>query len=292
MTGVIYLAIIAMWAVVLVPMWLRRHEENEGIRSAANYRKALSTLSDRSTPAPRNAARARTTPRVTVAGQPDAVARVARIQAAARRRRVLGLLCVVTLGFGAAALRGLVPVWASLIPVGLIVVFVAVSVRTVRQQRQRRPARPAAQRLPAVAHSAAPRRGGRSVEPPVRLTLEQPSTPRHAAAGWSPRTTAWPPTVTGQGSRVPRVIDLTTPGTWAEDGDWDSGLMLRLAAQARTGGSNATAGVGSQPAATDQVDLRTPPDLPDPRRARSVTANAEDRDDDTDYVPVARVVGG
>src|SRR5581483_4808044 len=45
--AVIFLGIVLMWAVVLVPMWLRRHEETEETRSVDKFSTAMHTLSRR-----------------------------------------------------------------------------------------------------------------------------------------------------------------------------------------------------------------------------------------------------
>jgi hypothetical protein len=45
--AVIFLGIVLMWAVVLVPMWLRRHDETEETRSVDKFSTAMHTLSRR-----------------------------------------------------------------------------------------------------------------------------------------------------------------------------------------------------------------------------------------------------
>src|SRR4051812_26587033 len=46
-SAVIYAAIVVMWAVVLVPMWLRRHDAATESRSAERFSTAMRTLSRR-----------------------------------------------------------------------------------------------------------------------------------------------------------------------------------------------------------------------------------------------------
>lgn len=46
-SGVIYGAIVAVWAAVLVPMWLRRHDEATETRSVDRFSRAMRTLSRR-----------------------------------------------------------------------------------------------------------------------------------------------------------------------------------------------------------------------------------------------------
>lgn len=49
MSPVIILGLVVMWAVVLVPMWLRRHDEVEETRSVDQFSTAMRTLSRRAT---------------------------------------------------------------------------------------------------------------------------------------------------------------------------------------------------------------------------------------------------
>src|SRR3954469_9393470 len=54
-SAVIYAAIVVMWGVVLVPMWLRRHDAATESRSVDRFSTAMRTLSRRTwaTPGPR-----------------------------------------------------------------------------------------------------------------------------------------------------------------------------------------------------------------------------------------------
>jgi hypothetical protein len=52
MSAVIYAAIVVMWAVVLVPMWLRRHDAATESRSVDRFSTAMRTLSRRTTSGP------------------------------------------------------------------------------------------------------------------------------------------------------------------------------------------------------------------------------------------------
>jgi uncharacterized membrane protein len=51
-SAVIYAAIVVMWAVVLVPMWLRRHDDKTESRSVDRFSTAMRTLSRRTTSGP------------------------------------------------------------------------------------------------------------------------------------------------------------------------------------------------------------------------------------------------
>ena len=51
-SGLIYAAIVMLWAVVLVPMWLRRHDEVTESRSVDRFQGAMRTLSRRGAEGP------------------------------------------------------------------------------------------------------------------------------------------------------------------------------------------------------------------------------------------------
>ena len=46
-TGLIYLVIIALWAAVLIPVWLRRHDQISEVRSTARFSSAMNSLGGR-----------------------------------------------------------------------------------------------------------------------------------------------------------------------------------------------------------------------------------------------------
>lgn len=85
MTGLIYVAIVALWAAVLIPMWLRRHDDDQA-RRIERHRVAMGTLAR-------------------IAHDPEAAQGLA-----ARRRRVI-VAATATLGaLGTAAwIAGLLP---------------------------------------------------------------------------------------------------------------------------------------------------------------------------------------
>lgn len=47
LTGLVYLIVIALWAVILVPRWLRRHDRSAELRSSMRFDRAMQTLSRR-----------------------------------------------------------------------------------------------------------------------------------------------------------------------------------------------------------------------------------------------------
>ncbi|MGD9954964.1 MAG: hypothetical protein AB7O74_07760 [Candidatus Nanopelagicales bacterium] len=236
----IYLVIAGMWAAVLVPMWLKQHDENRESKSADRFARAMGTLrrsrGDDSAPAPREvlmpgrSAKSRAT-EVVVTG-PRAEQTPA-AQAAARRRRtlfvLLGLL-TVTLLLG--ALR-VIPLVAAAAPLVLVLGFLVVARRQVahaaemRARRERRTALAEAARAADARYatgSTAARRGGRAMDPaPVSdrrgELVADTAYDAVAATGtddaWHAVPTTLPTYVTApRATKMPRVIDLTHPGAW------------------------------------------------------------------------------
>ena len=181
MSAVIYAAIVVMWAVVLVPMWLRRHDAATESRSVERFSTAMRTLSRRThaTPGRRYVVMPRrqggaVSVHVTGAAVAEVTTgRSARPAASAargamvrrRRRTTLALLGVVTLSLVLAA-AGAFP-WLLQVVFDLLLVAFLAHLRTrarraaavARQRRQApvaatppaRPARrPAAPRMPSL----------------------------------------------------------------------------------------------------------------------------------------------
>src|SRR3954469_11750239 len=168
-SAVIYAAIVVMWGVVLVPMWLRRHDAATESRSAERFSTAMRTLSRRThaTPGrryvvmPRRqagsvsihvsgaAAATTSTPRRDGRAARPAVS-AARASMVRRRRRttfvLLGLATLTAVLAGA----GICP-WLAQLAVDLVLVAFVVHLRTQARRaaavaRQRRPVRAAAAR--------------------------------------------------------------------------------------------------------------------------------------------------
>jgi hypothetical protein len=227
-TGLIYVAIIAVWAVVLVPAWLRRHDHMDPERSVDRFSRSLQVLAKRDSvfgiplpipdgsedeqprtvsPGSDVAPEVFTVSRRDLAGVSTRVSglvsgagsKASSASAAARRRVVLGVL-----GVGLAVVAGLVvggillPV-ALLVPVSLIVAFVAAARHQVRTAQQRREAR--GQRSPVAQAPSAPAQRG--------------AVAGQSGATWEARPATLPTYVTAPpAAEFPRVIDTATPGAW------------------------------------------------------------------------------
>ena len=153
-SGLIYAAIVAGWAAVLVPRWVRRNEEAERAR-AADAMAGIRVLDRRDPDALGNGTARRQAlhaphaptpdfppqPRAVSPGQvsgsrrvpaplPRGVARAA----ATRRRRVFIVLAAVLVATAAAAVAGVIPALALAVPAAFLVGFVVLARRAVRRE--------------------------------------------------------------------------------------------------------------------------------------------------------------
>ena len=141
-SGLIYAAIVVLWAVVLVPMWLRRHDEVTESRSVDRFQGAMRTLSRRGAEGLSSVGDRREVivpRREATKTVPDgAIEPPSPASLAAARRRLVGLvligLTVLVVGLG---LMGVLPLWASLVPVLLLVLFVVRARASARAVRDR-----------------------------------------------------------------------------------------------------------------------------------------------------------
>ena len=148
MTGLIYGAIVALWACVLIPLWLRRHVDDQAAR-IEQHRSALGALArvHGSVPSP--------------------------AQTASRRRRIwLAVLAMVSLVAVTGWVMEFVPLPGVAVSVGLLLAFCLGIVFARRPgQREHAASAPSASAEPAVVAS-------------VSALLPRPARGRHAAR-WS-----------------------------------------------------------------------------------------------------------
>ncbi|MFB4311235.1 hypothetical protein [Actinomadura sp. GTD37] len=150
-SAVLYLAIVAVWAIVLVPMWLRRDTEATGISRLLHKRPE----EDEETP-----------PEETPEEAPEPRRRVTRATVIARRRRRTTGLAALVLTAAAVVASGLAPWWATLPPVALLaghlaLLRVAVGMDTARH---RAAAHARARARTAAAHALETRRATEAAE--------------------------------------------------------------------------------------------------------------------------------
>ena len=235
LSGLIYATIVVLWAAVLVPMWLRRHDDVTESRSVDRFQGAMRTLSRR---APAGDQREVLVP---TRGQTRAVPDGGFDQptpatiAAARRRRVSIVLLSLALVIGGLVVLHLVPVWAPAIPLLVLAAFVlrarssarkeharelaerrarAAEARRVRHEQVARTMGPVGATGPAVARVAVPARPPAFVDPAiVGRTAEIRRSDRGTPAAAGARTDH---TVTATQARPPAFVDPAIVGRTAE----------------------------------------------------------------------------
>jgi hypothetical protein len=252
-SGLIYAAIIVMWALYFLPRWLLPLDENTESRSVEKFDHAMRILSRReptpdqryivmppkpapapSVPAARSGeAGPRTTARSTSRTPQPAQRRTAQARAsiAIRRRRVLAALVLLTLVVAALTPVTLLPWWAPLLAVLAIVVDLAhlrvqahrrlEVTRTRHAVRKRLRSRlhraDSAERLAEARKLLAERREIAESERVEAEWAAHEVARREAAhaAGWQPTPVPLPTYVTKPiAPRTARSIDLTQPGAW------------------------------------------------------------------------------
>jgi hypothetical protein len=261
-SGVIYAVIVVLWAAVLVPLWLRRHDEVTETRSVDRFQGAMRTLSRRD--AGGVDSRAVVVPRryATRALPDGASAQISAVQrAAVRRRQVVLVLAALTLLLLVLARLHKVGLWTSLLPFVLLLVFLS----SVSLGRRRAHSRELAARR---ARAAAVRREHRAAaertlaqDPTLdlpRATVAEPVRERpfdqYVVETWVPTRAAepavavvdpafydavaervWDPVpvplptyvLAPRAPRSVRVIDLTRPGAWTS-GHLDEDELLAM----------------------------------------------------------------
>lgn len=225
MTGLIYVILIALWGVVLVPRWLRHHDESRRRREAERVERALNphnappVADDESYQSWREYLKSLTRRED---GNWDSTRWMDALKAPqgrhARRRRtiVLGLSGAVTVSL-LGAVAGLLPSFLAVLTALLLVGYLSAMFFQMRQWESG-----------LVTASAAPAEHqdfgtvathGNSVRDGVRLV----SGTATASSQWEPRAATLPTyTAKSKASKIPRRIDLTSAG-------WNGASMVEQA---------------------------------------------------------------
>jgi len=185
MTGLLYLIVIVMWAAVLFPIFLKKHDQVQ-LQKSVGIKRQLTGLrwQNRVTPTPRQ-------------------------QAFIRRRRTLMTLLTATVVLVLAGLSGIVSLAWSLVPILLLVAFVTAAVKNGTKLIAIPDAPVQTAIAPAPVQSAA--------QVTVAIQLESPITeaePVAESTTWQPVEPPMPAYVkAGRATTVPRAIDAQKPWT-------------------------------------------------------------------------------
>lgn len=262
MTGLIYVVIIALWAAVLIPIWLRRHDHISEVRSTARFSSAMKSLSGRgqmqyaadgydsgydidpvhSSTSPqhdRDAGRrapsrdfteARMT-RGSSARPPEGTLdreyerELVRQQAATRRAIVLGALTVLLLVVLVLAVVGTLPQWAPILAAVPVLAFVVATAMTASHRSSassREERREPARRQPRHEEQPAP-------------AVQEVEDDWETWNAWDDDDDAWDAVPTTlptyvdapRASAVPRGIDRSHPGEWTGEAMVETARAMR-----------------------------------------------------------------
>lgn len=133
MSGLIFVALFAAWAIYLVPRALQAHDEMARTRSVQSFSNRLRTFGHASAKDEDDAPATPVVVAPVIASARDR--RVAARKAAARRRRVLLALVMAGVVVGGVAAAGYLPLWSLAIPVAAVVGFLAIARLSVRASR-------------------------------------------------------------------------------------------------------------------------------------------------------------
>lgn len=220
MTGLIYVAIIGVWAIVLVPAWLRRHDHMDPERSVDRFSRAMDTLGSRSSflgksfqslvddevqvadPEILRPVRPQPSGNSSAAvGRPATGSRSS--TPAARRRATLCVLTISALLVMTLAGVGILAPAAIAIPIMLTGGFLVLARQSaVASERMRRSkANPVRGSAPAKSATGSPAVSSRA--------------PGAMGETWEARHAPLPSYVTApRAAGFPRKIDTVTPGAW------------------------------------------------------------------------------
>jgi hypothetical protein len=236
--GILFGGVVVLWAAFLVPWALRRYDEAMSERPIDTFSDAVRVLR-RPNKVDEKPVASRRTPD---AGEPSGAyapvrrpSRAAARAAASRRRRVLLTLLAVLAVVGGLAAFSVVPVWAVIVPVALVVTWLVLCRVQVRSEdsaawAHRRAAESGAQRDPAddevtepIATAAVfgPHQVDEVVAPVSEADLAQAASDVVAvdtsdgSSLWDPLPVTLPTYVSKpRAHRSIRTIDLDAPDTW------------------------------------------------------------------------------
>ena len=208
MTGLIYVVIIALWAAVLIPMWLRRHDQISEVRSTLRFSSAMRTLGSNTRASESGVVMTQASP----------------VRDASRRRiTVLAILSSVFLVALGLTMLGSLPVAFVVVTAIPLLGFIVAMAVTSSQRRRPAPARRVRREIePEVARparrrvAASPRPQGMSLEEELDEFAQWDPWAEEDSESWDAVPTTLPTYVSApRASQVPRRIDRAAGGEWS-----------------------------------------------------------------------------
>jgi hypothetical protein len=250
-TGLIYVVIIALWAAVLIPVWLRRHDQISEVRSTARFSSAMKSLGSQGQPqlALDNYAmemsfepRRSPVPEVRMSHSssgarplgldPDYERELIRQSAATRRAVVLGALTLVLFVTLVLAILAIVPRWVPILAALPVVGFVlAASMTASARSAVRRESTPARTSRRAPVRAAEPAATASSAKSAKSAADEEWENWNawDDDDSWDAVPTTLPTYVTApRASAVPRGIDRSRPGEWTGSAMVETAQAMRF----------------------------------------------------------------
>ena len=182
MTGLLYVIVIVMWAAVLFPIFLKKHDQAQ-LQKSVGIKRQLTGLRWQQRVAP-----------------------TARQQAFIRRRRVLMCLLTVTILSLLSGLSGIFSLLWSSVPVAFLLLFVFAAIKNGHKIA-------AISDVP-VPTMVAPISAIRQNQETLALKLEEPNAVTEQSATWQPVEPPMPSYVRAErATSVPRALDSQKPWT-------------------------------------------------------------------------------
>jgi Flp pilus assembly protein TadB len=261
--------VVVAWAMYLVPLALRRHDQAARSRSIDRFSSTMRVLSRRNDDDRVVRPSLRPDAPEAVVAELERPTRAAMKAAAARRRRVVIVLVAATLIVATVSVIGYLPVWSAAVPVVLLVGFLWLARRQVRVANEaywsyvaaRRPEATNVIRRSAVrvdASHGVQREAADDSEPTVTLTAEQvaaaAAAEEHVVAVsiqtadgeslWDPLPVTLPTYVDKPvAKRTIRTIELSDPGLFSSGHSEDDSATVANAAQTDAASAESTEAV-------------------------------------------------
>jgi len=238
-TGLIYIAIIALWAAVLIPMWLRRHDQISEVRSTARFENSMARLGRHDEVTNHVGGRDRMNRQITLT------------PAGKRRAMILASLTGLTAITLLLALVSVAPKWMPIFFGLLTAAFMIASAMTASARTAAAPAR--VRRTSPASRSERTGVAATTTSAAKADDWENWNAWDDEDEEWEALPTTLPTYVTApRASQVPRPIDKSRPG------EWTGSAMVEAAQEMRDASAAQAAEIAAVAAAYDDITAEIP----------------------------------